>query len=99
MEKEGAVLADRPRNIPAETLSGGMRLLLMPAGERSKKMRRLVYYVIIVNDLLTIFVSALHAYLQPKIVASYGPILMQRTKQHILGILDNPSSHQAYAKQ
>ncbi|KAF8632718.1 hypothetical protein AX15_001715 [Amanita polypyramis BW_CC] len=81
MEKEGAVLADRPRNIPAEVLSGGMRLLLMSAGERLKKMRR-----------------ALHAYLQPKTIASYGPILMQRTKQHVLGILDNPSSHQDHAK-
>jgi len=41
MEKEGAALADRPAYISAgETLSGGMRLLLTPAGERFKKMRR-----------------------------------------------------------
>lgn len=41
MEKEGAYLADRPQNISAgETLSGGMRVLLTPAGERFKKMRR-----------------------------------------------------------
>lgn len=43
MEKEGAVLADRPRNIPGETLSGGMRLLLTPAGERCRKMRRALH--------------------------------------------------------
>ena len=43
MEKEGAALADRPRNISAgETLSGGMRTLLTPAGDRFKKMRRCV---------------------------------------------------------
>ncbi|KAF8735059.1 hypothetical protein AX14_002818 [Amanita brunnescens Koide BX004] len=81
MEKEGAALADRPRNIPGETVSGGMRLLFVPAGERLKRMRR-----------------ALHAYLQPKIVATYGPTLMERAKRHILGILDKPSSHQVHAK-
>lgn len=43
MEKEGASLADRPRNISAgEVLSGGMRMLLTPAGERFKRMRRYV---------------------------------------------------------
>ncbi len=41
MEKEGAALSDRPRNIPGEILSGGMRLLFVPAGERLRKMRRL----------------------------------------------------------
>ncbi|KAF8325350.1 cytochrome P450 [Amanita rubescens] len=81
MEKEGAALADRPRNIPGDTLSGGMRLLFLPAGERLRKMRR-----------------ALYAYLQPKIVATYGPILMERAKHHILGILNDPSSHQVHAK-
>jgi len=81
MEKEGAFLADRPRNIPGETMSGGMRLLLTPAGERCKKMRR-----------------ALHAYLQPKIVATYKTVFMGRAKQHILGILSKPERHQDYAR-
>jgi len=41
MEKEGAHLADRPRSIAAgEVLSGGMRMLLTPQGERIKKMRK-----------------------------------------------------------
>jgi len=41
LEKEGAATADRPRSIAAgETLSGGMRVLLTPSGERFKKMRR-----------------------------------------------------------
>ncbi|KAK0201132.1 cytochrome P450 [Desarmillaria ectypa] len=44
MEKEGAALVDRPRSIAAgETLSGGMRVLLTPAGERFKKMRRALH--------------------------------------------------------
>jgi hypothetical protein len=43
MEREGAALVDRPLSISAgETLSGGMRALLTPAGERFKKMRRCV---------------------------------------------------------
>ena len=46
MEREGAALVDRPLSISAgETLSGGMRVLLTPAGERFKKMRRCVYVV------------------------------------------------------
>jgi hypothetical protein len=41
MEKEGASTVDRPTSIAAgETLSGGMRVLLTPAGERFKRMRR-----------------------------------------------------------
>ncbi|KAF8922451.1 cytochrome P450 [Mucidula mucida] len=44
MEREGASLADRPRSVGAgETLSGGMRVLLTPHGERFKKMRRALH--------------------------------------------------------
>ncbi|KAJ3505865.1 hypothetical protein NLJ89_g7189 [Agrocybe chaxingu] len=83
MEKEGAALVDRPRNISAgDTLSGGMRVLLTPAGERFKKMRR-----------------ALHAHLQPKIVANYAPTLTRNAKQHILDVIDNPDRHQDHAKR
>ncbi|KAK0184452.1 cytochrome P450 [Armillaria mellea] len=39
MEKEGASLVDRPRSIAAgDTLSGGMRVLLTPAGQRLKRL-------------------------------------------------------------
>ncbi|GLB36895.1 putative cytochrome p450 [Lyophyllum shimeji] len=83
MEREGAHLADRPLSISAgETLSGGMRVLLTPFGERFKKMRK-----------------ALHAHLSPKVVQSYGPVLMRSAKQHILDILDNPDIHQEHAKR
>ena len=45
LEKEGAATADRPWSIAAgETLSGGMRVLLTPSGERFKKMRRWTYF-------------------------------------------------------
>ncbi|KAK7055282.1 cytochrome P450 [Favolaschia claudopus] len=44
MEKEGASNADRPSNIAAgETLSGGMRTLLIPNGERLRKLRKVLH--------------------------------------------------------
>ncbi|KDQ65052.1 hypothetical protein JAAARDRAFT_146391, partial [Jaapia argillacea MUCL 33604] len=44
MEKEGASLVDRPRSISGgETLSGGMRTLLVGAGDRLRKLRRALH--------------------------------------------------------
>ena len=41
MEKQGVLLADRPRSIAAaETLSGGMRVVVEGAGDRLRKLRR-----------------------------------------------------------
>ncbi|KAG1797192.1 uncharacterized protein BJ212DRAFT_1217227, partial [Suillus subaureus] len=43
MEKQGASLVDRPRFIAAgELLSGGMAIPFVPAGERFRRLRRLV---------------------------------------------------------
>ena len=91
---------DRPRNIAAgDTLSGGMRVLLTPAGERFKKMRR---YVLMSDHLgfqgLTVF-RALHAHLQPRTIVSYQPVLMRTAKTHILDIAADPEHHQEHAKR
>ncbi|KAJ6590592.1 cytochrome P450 [Mycena vulgaris] len=44
MEKEGAYLADRPPSIAAgDTLSGGMRTLLIQNGERLRKLRKALH--------------------------------------------------------
>ncbi|KAF9527923.1 cytochrome P450 [Crepidotus variabilis] len=44
METEGASTADRPRNIAAgETLSGGMRVMFTPFGEKFKMMRKALH--------------------------------------------------------
>ena len=41
MEKGGALTADRPRNIASgEVLSGGLRTLFTPFGEKFRRMRR-----------------------------------------------------------
>ncbi|KIJ60536.1 hypothetical protein HYDPIDRAFT_117061 [Hydnomerulius pinastri MD-312] len=44
MEKEGASLADRPRSIAAaETLSGGMRVVVEGSGDRLRRLRRALH--------------------------------------------------------
>jgi cytochrome P450 len=44
LEKNGAATGDRPRIISAgEVLSGGMRVLLTPQGERFKKLRKALH--------------------------------------------------------
>jgi hypothetical protein len=44
MEKQGASLVDRPRLIAAgELLGGGMLIPFIPAGERFRRLRRLVF--------------------------------------------------------
>lgn len=41
MQKHGADLVDRPRQVAAsEIVSGGMRTLLIGAGDRIKKLRK-----------------------------------------------------------
>lgn len=41
MEKEGGLLADRPRNVAVgEIMSGGLRMILAPAGEQFRRLRR-----------------------------------------------------------
>jgi hypothetical protein len=43
MEKEGSALVDRPWVVAAgDTLSGGMRMLLVRAGSRFRRLRRCV---------------------------------------------------------
>jgi len=101
MEKEGAATVDRPHNISAgDTLSGGMRVLLTPAGERFKKMRRYVvlYYQVTFSEPYPIN-SALHTHLQPKIIANYSPTIMRKARQHILDIVEHPERHQDHAKR
>ncbi|KAG6371545.1 cytochrome P450 [Boletus reticuloceps] len=83
MEKEGGVLADRPRSVAAgEMLSRGLRMVLTPAGEQFRRLRRVV-----------------HTHLQAKAVESYGPIQIQAARDVILDILNDPKRHQAHANR
>ncbi|KAG2037126.1 cytochrome P450 [Suillus americanus] len=83
MEKEGGLLADRPRAVAAgEILSGGLRMILTPAGEQFRRLRK-----------------AAHTHLQAKAAESYAPIQMDAARDVILDILDHPKGHQAAANR
>ncbi|KAI9572561.1 cytochrome P450 [Boletus coccyginus] len=83
MEKEGGLLADRPRAVAAgEIWSRGLRMILAPAGEQFRRLRR-----------------AAHTHLQAKAAESYGPIQMQAARDVILDILNDPKRHQAHANR
>ncbi|KAG2150821.1 cytochrome P450 [Suillus clintonianus] len=83
MEKEGGVLADRPRAVAAgEILSRGLYMILAPAGEQFRRLRK-----------------AAHTHLQAKAADSYAPIQMDTARDVILDILHNPKGHQAAANR
>ncbi|KAG2119306.1 cytochrome P450 [Suillus clintonianus] len=83
MEKEGGVLADRPRVVAAgEILSRGLYLVLAPVGDRFRRLRK-----------------AAHTHLQAKAADSYAPVQMNAVRDVILDILDNPKGHQAAVKR
>lgn len=108
LEKEGVATVDRPRSIAAgETLSGGMRLVLTPAGERFKKMRRCVCRPFLSLDpmleisliSIRVYCRVLHSHLQPKSVLQYQPVMMRSAKQLVMDIIENPETHQDHAKR
>ncbi|KAG1802516.1 uncharacterized protein BJ212DRAFT_1487316 [Suillus subaureus] len=75
-------LVDRPRAVPAgEILSRGLRMILAPAGEQFRSLRKLQQ----------------HTRLQVKAAESYVLIQIGATRDGILDILDNPQGHQAPA--
>lgn len=83
MEKEGGLLADRPRAVAAgEILSSGLRMILAPAGEQFRRLRK-----------------AAHTHLQAKAAESYAPIQMDAARDLIIDVLDNPKEHQAAANR
>ncbi|KAF8551911.1 cytochrome P450 [Imleria badia] len=83
MEKEGGLLADRPRSVAVgEMLSRGLRMILAPAGEQFRRLRRTA-----------------HTHLHAKATESYGPIQMQAARDVILDILNDPKRHQAHVNR
>ncbi|OJA11823.1 hypothetical protein AZE42_07786 [Rhizopogon vesiculosus] len=74
MEKQGGLLADRPRLIAAgELLGGGLTLGFARAGDRFRRMRRV-----------------LHTHLQSKAAEAYQPLQMSHAKKTVLDILNDP---------
>ena len=80
MEKEGSVLADRPRMIGAsEFLSGDKRIALVGTGERFRRLRK-----------------AIHTHFQAKAVEMYKDIQLEHARTLILDLLDDPDNHQKH---
>ncbi|KAG9313212.1 cytochrome P450 [Chiua virens] len=83
LEKQGAVLVDRPRSVAVgEILSGGMHLVLQPAGDRLRRMRRAAY-----------------SHLQPKVAMMYEEIQAEAAKGIILDILNHPKQVVQHAER
>ncbi|PBK80872.1 cytochrome P450 [Armillaria gallica] len=83
MEKENAILQDRPRSIALqETMCKNMRLLMMKAGERFKKFRRAIQ-------------SQLHA----RVIQTYQPLQVKNAVNLVMDLLDDPSQHIDHAKR
>lgn len=101
MEKEGGLLADRPRVVAAgEIMSRGLRMILSPAGEQFRRLRRLRSYLFLAIGFVdVIWFRAAHTHLQAKAAESYAPIQMDAARDVILDILDNPKGHQAAANR
>ncbi|KAG1750230.1 cytochrome P450 [Suillus lakei] len=81
MEKQGGLIADRPRRVAAgEILSGGLSMIFIPVGSMLRRMRR-----------------ALHTHLQPKSAEEYQPLQMWHAKNTVLDILEDPYNFQNHA--
>ncbi|KAG1890766.1 cytochrome P450 [Suillus subluteus] len=83
MEKQGKMLADRPRLAAGEILTRGLDIVLAHAGDRFRRMRRFVIAII-----------ALHTHLQPKLAEAYQPLQMSQAKHVIVNILNDPHNFQ-----
>ncbi|KAK0451911.1 cytochrome P450 [Armillaria borealis] len=83
MEKENAILQDRPRSIALqETMCKDMRLLMMKAGERFKKFRR-----------------AIQSQLHVRVTQTYQPLQVKNAVNLVMDLLDDPSQHIDHAKR
>lgn len=101
MSKHSLETADRPRSISAgDIVSWGMRTLLVPAGDRIRKLRRCAgWRTKGLDALLTLSESrSLLAFLQPNVAATYKPTQMKTARNYVLDCLENSQGHLDHAK-
>ncbi|KAG2354051.1 cytochrome P450 [Suillus spraguei] len=83
MEKQGALLADRPRSVAGCDIIGrGMRFVQIRSGERLRKFRK-----------------SAHSHLQARSAQSYELVQVAHAREIILDILDEPRLHQQHIKR
>ncbi|KAF9230454.1 cytochrome P450 [Melanogaster broomeanus] len=77
MEKQGAVLVDRPRSVAfGEIVSNNMSIGVMGSGERFRRLRK-----------------AVHTHLQSRAVQAYDGLQFEHARDVILDILKDPKHH------
>lgn len=102
MQKHGGDTVDRPRAIAAgEIVSGGMRTLLTPAGERLQKLRKYVKGgpTIHGSGIHILSSRALHARMQPRVAPQYLPVQLRHAKGFLLDVINEPDKHIEHARR
>lgn len=100
MQKHGTELADRPRYIAAgELMSGGMRTLLVGAGERIRRLRRCTRSPALSSLTAKTCHRALHSHLQPTIAVHYKAIQDRHAVGFLLDILNDPEHHLDHSRR
>ena len=98
MEKQGRLLADRPRLIAGGEMFTGGNAISFIDGDKWRRMRR---FVVRGNGMpLSYFAMrrrALHTHLQPKAAEAYQPLQMSHAKNTVLGLLEDPHNFQKHA--
>jgi len=89
-----ADFADRPRFIAAQMITGGLGIAFSPAGDRVRRMRRLVVRDTFPILLFLTLCRAFHTHLQPKAAEAYEPLQMSIAKNTVLNILNDPYNFQ-----
>lgn len=83
MEKQGVVLADRPRSVAGcDILGRGMRFVQIGSGERLRKFRK-----------------SAHSHLQVRSAQTYELVQVAHARDIILDILHEPKLHQQHIKR
>ena len=90
---------DRPRSVAGhEILSGSLRVLLTPKGDRIRRLRRYVQHVASTTTLLRTC-RALHSFLNPKACETYKPMQTRMAKTYALDCYAKPHEHIDHAKK
>jgi hypothetical protein len=93
LEKQGALVADRPRMIAGgEMLFGGLMIIFAHIGDRFRRMRKFVVTILHTYSptYISMWCRTLHTHLQPKAAEVYQPLQMSHAKNTVLSLLSSP---------
>ena len=97
--KQSGDTMDRPRSVSGhEILSGSLRVLLTPKGDRIRRLRRWAqhkHWGVTAHRIC----RALHTFLSPKVCETYKPMQTRMAKTYILDCYEKPHEHIDHAKK